>query len=129
MSSADKISDAEVEAAARSMARSYWNRLNAGDSGFAKAKYPNGIDQYEAEQFPLYLNDARAALEAAAATRRAQSVIVGDGVAHAFRNADASDWQHLFAVLPDTGRGRFWKAVMTEARTAINAEVDGPKPS
>jgi hypothetical protein len=40
---------------------------------------------------------------------------------HAFRNADESDWRHLFAVVPDTGRGRFWKAVFTEVRAALAA--------
>jgi len=38
---------------------------------------------------------------------------------HPFRNVDESDWHHLFAVLPDTARGKFWKAVFTEARAAL----------
>ena len=39
---------------------------------------------------------------------------------HPFRNADALDWEHLFKMLPDSGHGKFWKAVMTEAREALN---------
>lgn len=47
---------------------------------------------------------------------------VTDALRHAFRNANESDWSHLFAVLPDTGRGRFWQAVMAEARTALQSQ-------
>jgi hypothetical protein len=38
---------------------------------------------------------------------------------HIFRNADDSDWDHLFVMLHDTGRGRFWKAVLTEMRALL----------
>lgn len=37
-----------------------------------------------------------------------------------FRNADALDWEHLFKMLPDSGHGQFWKAVMSEARKALS---------
>ena len=37
----------------------------------------------------------------------------------AFRNADSLDWEHLFRMLPDSGHGKFWKAVLTEARAAL----------
>ena len=47
-------------------------------------------------------------------------VTITDELRRAFRNANESDWQHLFAVLPDTHRGWFWKAVMTEARAALS---------
>lgn len=38
---------------------------------------------------------------------------------HPFRNADGLDWEHLFRMLPDSGHGKFWKAVLTEARAAL----------
>ena len=37
----------------------------------------------------------------------------------ALRNADDKDWEHLFRMLPDSGHGKFWKAVMTEIRAAM----------
>lgn len=45
---------------------------------------------------------------------------VRDDLRYAFRNADNSDWEHLFAVLPDTGRGKFWKSVFKSAREALH---------
>jgi len=68
-SSADKISDAEVEAAARAMEpMAFREEFTATD------------EWYELEQEGRHqaLGRARAALEAAAATRRAQSAVVGD---------------------------------------------------
>lgn len=41
---------------------------------------------------------------------------------HPFRNADNQDWDQLFRMIPDSGYGKFWKAVMTETRQALNAE-------
>ena len=36
-----------------------------------------------------------------------------------FRNADDKDWDHLFRMLPDSGHGKFWKAVMTSVRAEL----------
>tara|TARA_R110000868_G_scaffold32618_1_gene118771 strand:- start:646 stop:807 length:162 start_codon:yes stop_codon:yes gene_type:complete len=36
-----------------------------------------------------------------------------------FRNVDAKDWEHLFKMLPDSGHGQFWKAVMKEMQAAL----------
>ena len=36
-----------------------------------------------------------------------------------FRNADRLDWDHLMQMLPDSGHGRFWKAVFAELRPLI----------
>lgn len=49
------------------------------------------------------------------------------GVLHAFRNADAKDWQHLFLMLPESGHGQFWKAVMLEVRAALASANGGEK--
>ena len=38
-----------------------------------------------------------------------------------FRNADAKDWEQLFKMLPDSGHGKFWKAVLREVQTEISA--------
>lgn len=40
---------------------------------------------------------------------------------HPFRNADRMDWDHLFRMLPDSGHGRFWKAVLMEMRDALTS--------
>lgn len=37
----------------------------------------------------------------------------------ALRNADDKDWEQLFKMIPDSGHGKFWKAVMTEIRAAM----------
>jgi hypothetical protein len=42
-----------------------------------------------------------------------------DAVRHAFRNADAKDWEHLLRYIPDSGHGKFWKAVFAEVREAL----------
>lgn len=39
---------------------------------------------------------------------------------HPFRNADSKDWGHLMQMIPDSGHGKFWKAVMTEMRGALD---------
>lgn len=36
-----------------------------------------------------------------------------------FRACDEEDWQYLASVIPDGGRGRFWKAVLREVRGAL----------
>lgn len=43
-----------------------------------------------------------------------------DAVRHAFRNADAKDWEHLLRCIPDSGHGKFWKAVFEEVREALH---------
>lgn len=40
-------------------------------------------------------------------------------VAACFRNADNQDWDHLMHMIPDSGHGKFWKAVFAEVRTAL----------
>lgn len=37
-----------------------------------------------------------------------------------FRNADAKDWEHLFRMLPESGHGKFWKAVLAEMKIALS---------
>lgn len=36
-----------------------------------------------------------------------------------FRNADDKDWEHLFRMLPNSGHGKFWKAVMAAVRAEL----------
>lgn len=36
-----------------------------------------------------------------------------------FRNVDDLDWKHMLSFIPDSGHGRFWKAVFAELRTAL----------
>lgn len=38
----------------------------------------------------------------------------------AFENADDKDWDHLFKMIPESGHGKFWKAVFTEARPILS---------
>ena len=44
---------------------------------------------------------------------------------HSFRAADEIDWQHLMSFLPDSGHGKFWKAVFAEVRSALNPAPEG----
>ena len=37
-------------------------------------------------------------------------------VAALFENADEQDWSYLFSLIPDSGRGRFWKDRLTALR-------------
>lgn len=39
-----------------------------------------------------------------------------------WRAVDAQDWQYINSVIPDGGRGRFWKQVLAEMRVALGAE-------
>lgn len=39
-----------------------------------------------------------------------------------FRSCDDQDWQYIASVIPDGGRGRFWKAVLGEMRAALKEE-------
>lgn len=45
-----------------------------------------------------------------------------DAVRHAFRNADAKDWEHLERMLSYSGHGQFWRAVFAEVKTALAAD-------
>ena len=45
---------------------------------------------------------------------------------HAFRAADKQDWDHLFRFIPDSGHGRFWKAVFGEVLAALQPEAPAP---
>lgn len=40
-----------------------------------------------------------------------------------FRAVDAQDWEFVMGALPDGGRGRFWKAVLTEMRAALEEKA------
>jgi hypothetical protein len=40
-----------------------------------------------------------------------------------FRNVDDLDWGHLLSFIPDSGHGRFWKAVFAEVRASLEQEV------
>jgi len=53
--------------------------------------------------------------------RRSTDTTKIDRLKAAFRNVDASDWTHICSMLPDTGQGKFWRAVLYEARTALEA--------
>lgn len=46
---------------------------------------------------------------------------------HPYRAVDDLDWQHLAMMLPDSGHGRFWKAVMAEVRAALTSQELGTK--
>ena len=41
-------------------------------------------------------------------------------VAHAFRAVDDIDWEHLDQFIPQSGHGRFWRAVFQEVRAALS---------
>jgi hypothetical protein len=38
-----------------------------------------------------------------------------------WRAVDDQDWNYIMSVIGDGGRDRFWKAVLTEMRTALEA--------
>lgn len=40
---------------------------------------------------------------------------------------DDQDWQYLASLIPDGGRGRFWKAVLGEMRAALVDEQQASK--
>lgn len=40
-------------------------------------------------------------------------------IVHAFRNVDSLDWRHLYLFIPDSGHGKFWKAVFREVQEAM----------
>jgi hypothetical protein len=42
-----------------------------------------------------------------------------DALHHAFRNADELDWRHLLSWMPDSGHGKFWRAVFEEVHAAL----------
>lgn len=42
-----------------------------------------------------------------------------DALMEPFRNVYAKDWEHLFAMLPDSGHGQFWKAVMKDLSAVL----------
>ena len=37
-----------------------------------------------------------------------------------FRAVDSQDWDYLYSLIPDGGRGRFWKEAFGEMRKAID---------
>ena len=37
-----------------------------------------------------------------------------------WRGVDDQDWQYIASVIPDGGRGRFWKQVLAEMRAALS---------
>ena len=85
--------------------------------------HPSANDLYEVASS---LNERDGALVRAAADelveRRKAMRDKGVGaLRHPFRNADKLDWEHLFKMLPDSGHGQFWKAVLTEAKAALAA--------
>lgn len=45
-----------------------------------------------------------------------------------WRAVDAQDWQYLVSVIPDGGRGRFWKAVLGEMRAALENRAETSTP-
>lgn len=40
----------------------------------------------------------------------------------AFAPVDEKDWDHLFANIPDSGHGQFWKQVLSKARQALTPD-------
>lgn len=51
---------------------------------------------------------------------RSDALIEITKLRYPFRNADALDWEHLFKMLPNSGHGQFWKAVLAEMKTALD---------
>jgi hypothetical protein len=51
-----------------------------------------------------------------------------------WRAVDDRDWQYIASIIPDGGRGRFWKSVLAEMRAALSSrqeqkELDNAKPT
>lgn len=42
-----------------------------------------------------------------------------NSLAHHFRNADSIDWDHLKSFIPDSGHGKFWKALFKEIEFSL----------
>ncbi len=41
-----------------------------------------------------------------------------------WRAVDDQDWQYIASIIPDGGRGRFWKSVLAEMRAALGPPRD-----
>ena len=43
-----------------------------------------------------------------------------------WQNVDSQDWEYLLSLIPDGGRGRFWKDVLHRQRNALAIAKDRP---
>ena len=66
----------EVETVARALARCALERIQAADSSFFKMKYPGGVDEYCALEWPKYSRDAIAAIAAHRAHLSASGYVI-----------------------------------------------------
>lgn len=69
MTEADQLKEALIERIARRLAYASANRQQVRDQGFFGMKYPNGCEQYAAEQWHLFTGDASEALQVVAADK------------------------------------------------------------
>jgi hypothetical protein len=67
---------------------------------------PNGEPEFGWREFPTPPVQHEAAAEI-------------DRLRRPFRAVDAQDWQYIASIIPDGGRGRFWKSVLAEIRVAL----------
>lgn len=83
--------------------------------------WPGSMPQPGFEVARLVEREARQVLKTLPASAAALLARVKEleGFAHAFRNADDKDWTHLITNLPDSGHGKFWRVVLTEAFGSI----------
>jgi len=72
--------------------------------------------EWSGEKRDLHIENATRSEEAASEIERLR---------RPFRNADKRDWDLLFRMLPDSGYGRFWKAVLIEMKHALDASLGG----
>lgn len=45
-----------------------------------------------------------------------------DKILEAVRPVDDQDWEYLLSLIPDGGRGRFWKSVIASLRPTLKSE-------
>jgi hypothetical protein len=93
----------------------------AGHLQIVMHDWPREAKQNTIDHVLAALKEQREHERDACATRLTMAELEIERLRHPFRNADKLDWEHLFKMLPDSGHGKFWKAVLTEAKAALAA--------
>lgn len=87
-----------VDKVARALAANAWRRGNSRDTNFYSMRYPGGEADYVSQQSHLYMDDARAAIEAmreptAQMLTETHELVIGFGGDDGTYNIHCEDWQ------------------------------------
>jgi hypothetical protein len=82
---------------------------------------PNVASYVEANSFATLGSQLRdlSRVHQRAVLREGSWMAASDDLLNPWRAVDDQDWDYLLGLIPDGGRGRFWKAVFAEQRAAI----------